>query len=74
MVYTKMKPVALSVIAASMAVGLLSGCTSDNQKNSAEAGSGGAAKPIEIKWGIHFQATAVVADTQVQKWLEQNSM
>lgn len=66
-----MKPVALSVMAASMAVGLLSGCNSDNQKNSAETGSGGAAKPIEIKWGIHFQAAAVVADTQVQKWLEQ---
>ncbi|ACT02810.1 extracellular solute-binding protein [Paenibacillus sp. JDR-2] len=29
------------------------------------------AKPIEITWGIHFQAAGVVENTEVQKWLEQ---
>ncbi|MBB6731591.1 extracellular solute-binding protein [Cohnella zeiphila] len=41
---------------------------------SASAGSSPSAsdsKPIELTWGIHMQATAVVNDSPVQKWLEQ---
>lgn len=30
-----------------------------------------AAKPVEITWGIHFQAQGVVEDSAVQKWLEE---
>lgn len=70
----KMKTVGVAVLAASMAAGVLSGCSAE-KKNSSEtsqpSGSVKPAKPIEITWGIHFQAAAVVADTQVQKWLEQ---
>jgi putative aldouronate transport system substrate-binding protein len=68
----QLKPIALAVLAATMGAGLLSGCTGNQTKPQSGAdGSQEAAKPIEIKWGIHFQAPAVVADTEVQKWLEQ---
>ncbi|WJH32192.1 extracellular solute-binding protein [Paenibacillus sp. CC-CFT747] len=64
------KPV-LAVTAAALAAGLLNGCSGE-EKNKAEAGQPSAStKPIEITWGIHFQANAVVNDSQVQKWMEQ---
>ncbi|GGD47593.1 extracellular solute-binding protein [Paenibacillus nasutitermitis] len=71
MLVKKMKPIALAVLTASMAAGLLSGCAED-KKNNAESGEPGAAKkPVELTWGIQFQANAVVEDSPVQKWLEQ---
>ncbi|WP_158299430.1 hypothetical protein [Paenibacillus antri] len=29
------------------------------------------AEPVELTWGIHFQAAGVVPDTEVEKWLEE---
>lgn len=77
----KVKPLALAVLAASMIAGILGGCAGKSNNDTA-AGSGSpsasasakpseAAKPIEISWGIHFQADAVVENSEVQKWLEQ---
>lgn len=67
----KMKPVTLTVLAASMAASVLSGCSADKKTVAESSQPSSAAKPIEITWGIQFQAPAVVADTPVQKWLEQ---
>ncbi|GAA3407737.1 extracellular solute-binding protein [Paenibacillus hodogayensis] len=67
----KRKTIVIAV-ATSLAAGLLSGCGAENNSGSAKSGqTGDAAKPVELTWGIHFQAPAVVPDTQVQKWLEQ---
>nr|WP_284237593.1 extracellular solute-binding protein [Paenibacillus glycanilyticus] len=74
-----------AIVAAGLLAGCSSnsnnGNTTNNTKESNTSPSANAsepaatkeatAKPIEITWGIHFQAAGVVENTQVQKWLEQ---
>ncbi|WP_438445435.1 extracellular solute-binding protein [Gorillibacterium sp. sgz5001074] len=72
----RIKTISSAVLTASVAASLLAGCGSDGKDSGASASPNGSAaptanaKPIEISWGVHFQATGVVADTEVQKWLE----
>ncbi|MGO4539266.1 extracellular solute-binding protein [Paenibacillus sp. 2TAB19] len=71
-----------ALMAAIVAVGLLAGCSSNandttNHTNNPNVSPNpsstdeAAAEPVEITWGIHFQAAGVVENSQVQKWLEE---
>ncbi|MCA0753536.1 extracellular solute-binding protein [Paenibacillus sp. N4] len=73
-----------TIISASVTAGLLAallaGCSSGGN-NTGEPGNSPSAspganetvksEPVEITWGIHFQAAGVVNDSAVQKWLEE---
>ncbi|WP_284645664.1 extracellular solute-binding protein [Paenibacillus silviterrae] len=71
----RVRTISCAVLSASMAAGLLVGCSSDGNEKTTPGNnpsvSSGSAKPVEITWGIHFQAAGVVNDSPVQKWLEQ---
>lgn len=71
----RIKFVSAILLTVSLAASLLSGCTSKTETASPTPNSGGTpeanSKPIEISWGISFQAEGVVNDSEVQKWLEQ---
>ncbi|WP_199620915.1 extracellular solute-binding protein [Paenibacillus alkalitolerans] len=76
-----------AILIVGLAVSLFSGCAGSNQVNDsgqnetqndskpspepAESTPEPNAEPVEITWGIHFQAPAVIPDTPVQQWLEQ---
>ncbi|RIX59513.1 hypothetical protein D3P08_05045 [Paenibacillus nanensis] len=75
------KTMASAITALLVTAGLLAGCSSGSNTNNTEtdpnasvspsaANGEQAAEPVEITWGIHFQAAGVVEDTPVQKWLE----
>ncbi|MEF2248752.1 MULTISPECIES: extracellular solute-binding protein [unclassified Paenibacillus] len=81
---SKRKKLGSIFLAAMMVAGLLAGCGSNsnnnnnNKSNTASPSISPSAnpseaveKPIEITWGIHFQASGVVKDSEVQKWLEE---
>lgn len=71
------------LIAVMVALALvLSGCGSSGNKETATPSESSAqksseqetkapSKPIEITWGVHFQATGVYENTPIQKWLEE---
>lgn len=68
-------------LAVAISATLIAGCSKDDGGSPGAAASAtpGAsdssakkpAQPVEITWGIHFQAPGVVNETKVQKWLEQ---
>ncbi|MCJ8014598.1 extracellular solute-binding protein [Paenibacillus sp. KQZ6P-2] len=71
----RIKFVSAVFLAVSIAASLLTGCNSgaDTASPGTSTGESPAAKskPVEITWGIHFQAAGVVNDSEIQKWLEQ---
>ncbi|GGF97916.1 lipoprotein LipO [Paenibacillus albidus] len=75
--WIKLKKVANAILPAIVAAGLLAGCGNGGNNTAApDAGTStdsgkSATSPVEITWGVHFQATGVVADSPVQKWLEE---
>lgn len=73
-----------AIVAAAVAASLIAGCSSNSGSNDTNASPSSnananpspsatekTAEPIEITWGIHFQAAGVVENTKVQKWLEE---
>ncbi|MCR2803908.1 extracellular solute-binding protein [Paenibacillus soyae] len=79
----KHKKMTGALLAAIMAASLLAGCSSNGTNHNNSGAEPGAAAspsatagekneaPVEITWGIHFQAAGVVENSEVQKWLEQ---
>ncbi|MDF2837350.1 MAG: ABC-type sugar transport system periplasmic component-like protein [Paenibacillus sp.] len=81
-VHMKQKKLTSAILAATVAAGLLAGCSANTNNNNTNASPSSdanpspsatekPAEPVEITWGIHFQAAGVVENTKVQKWLEE---
>ncbi|WP_339314868.1 extracellular solute-binding protein [Paenibacillus sp. FSL R10-2734] len=83
--HTRTKKISNAFLAAGIVASMLAGCSSGNNTTNNTGGNTAAspdvsptateevkeAKPVEITWGIHFQAAGVVNDSPVQKYLEE---